>query len=319
MSAFNSLIGESAEFLAVIRSAQIVAATDVTVLIEGDTGTGKELLARAVHDASPRADRSFITINCAALPESIVESELFGHRKGAFTGAVDNQAGYIKQAEGGTLFLDEIGELPLAVQAKLLRFIEYGECQRVGESQPQTVDVRIIAASNRDLQQQAEQGQFRADLYYRLKIVPLELPSLQQRHRDIRLLARHFVSSIARQHDLPAPQLDSSALALMQGYNWPGNIRELRNLCERLVVLLPGQRIGADNLPVDLSAAVDSARAAFTLPSSGLRLESLEQDLLQQALQRSDGNKSKAARLLGISRDAFLYRLKKYHIDPSAC
>jgi DNA-binding NtrC family response regulator len=318
MTAFNNLMGESAEFLSVIRSARIVAATDVTVLIEGDTGTGKELLARAVHDASPRADQPFITINCAALPESIVESELFGHRRGAFTGAVDNQVGYIKQAEGGTLFLDEIGELPLAIQAKLLRFIEYGECQRVGESQPQQVDVRIIAASNRDLQQQARQGVFRDDLYYRLKIVPLELPSLQQRRDDIVLLAKHFVSSIAEQHGLAAPRLDKSALGRMQAYHWPGNIRELRNLCERLVVLLPGQIIAADNLPADLHSE-SRGFSPFKLPSSGLQLDSLEQSLLQQALQQASGNKSRAARLLGISRDAFLYRLKKYHIDPSAC
>ena len=318
MNAFKSLIGESAEFLAVLRSAQIVAATDVTVLIEGDTGTGKELLARAVHDASPRADKAFITLNCAALPESIVESELFGHRKGAFTGAVDNQLGYIKQAEGGTLFLDEIGELPLAVQAKLLRFIEYGECQRVGESRPEQVDVRILAASNRDLQQQARQGYFRDDLYYRLKIVPLELPSLQQRPGDIRRLARHFLSSIAAQHELPAPQLDASAMSLLQAYNWPGNIRELRNLCERLVVLLPGQRISAANLPVDLKPETGTLASTFKLPSTGLRLDSLEQDLLQQALQMAAGNKSRAARLLGMSRDAFLYRLKKYHIFGDA-
>jgi len=316
MTGFDKMLGESAEFLSVIRSARIVAATDVTVLIEGDTGTGKELLARAVHDASGRAAQPFITINCAALPETIVESELFGHRRGAFTGAVDNQAGYIKQAEGGTLFLDEIGELPLGIQAKLLRFIEYGECQRVGESQPQQVDVRIIAASNRDLQQQARDGAFRDDLYYRLKIVPLELPSLRQRQGDIRLLAQYFVDSIARQHELAPPRLDKSALARMQAYHWPGNIRELRNLCERLVVLLPGQHIGAANLPADLQTEPGSS-SPFRLPSDGLKLDSLEQSLLQQALQRAAGNKSRAARLLGISRDAFLYRLKKYHIDPS--
>jgi DNA-binding NtrC family response regulator len=315
MDMFENLIGESAEFLAVIRSAQVVAATDVTVLIEGDTGTGKELLAQAIHRASPRADKPFITINCAALPESIVESELFGHRKGAFTGAVDHQAGYIKQAEGGTLFLDEIGELPLSIQAKLLRFIEYGECQRVGESQPQKVNVRIIAASNRDLQQQASKGEFRDDLYYRLKIVPLELPNLQQRRVDIRLLTKYFLSSIASQHGLPVPLLETSALTRMQNYDWPGNIRELRNLCERLVVLLPGQSIGEHNLPIDLRMEKTDTGALFKLPSAGLRLDSLEESLMQQALQQTSGNKSRAARLLGLSRDAFLYRLKKYSIQ----
>lgn len=312
MNVFQRMIGASPEILGVIRSAEIVAATDVTVLIEGDTGTGKELLAQAIHEASPRAHKPFIVINCAALPESIVESELFGHRKGAFTGAVENHNGYIRQAQGGTLFLDEISELPLNVQAKLLRFIEYGECQRVGESQPHKVDVRIVAASNRNLQQLAASGAFRSDLYYRLKIVPLELPSLQQRSSDICLLAQHFITSLAAQHGSPAPRLDKSALARMQRYSWPGNIRELRNLCERLVVLLPGQNIGAGNLPLDVQAHTD--HAVFSLPSSGVKLESLEQDLLRQALQRTAGNKSRAARLLGISRDAFLYRLKKHRI-----
>ncbi|MDH5736476.1 MAG: sigma-54 factor interaction domain-containing protein, partial [Gammaproteobacteria bacterium] len=176
MNAFEQLIGESPEFLSVLRSAEIVAATDVTVLIEGDTGTGKELLAQAIHDSSNRSSKPFVTINCAALPEALVESELFGHKKGAFTGAVSDQAGYIKQAEGGTLFLDEIGELSLAVQAKLLRFIEYGECQCVGDSRTQKIDVRLVAATNRDISEQVSKGLFREDLYYRLKIVPLELP-----------------------------------------------------------------------------------------------------------------------------------------------
>jgi transcriptional regulator with PAS, ATPase and Fis domain len=320
MQVFEQIIGESAEIQSVLRSAEIVAATDVTVLIEGDTGTGKELLAQAIHQASGRADKPFITINCAALPEALVESELFGHRKGAFTGAVDNQIGYIKQAEGGTLFLDEISELSLSVQAKLLRFIEYGECQRVGESRPQNVDVRLIAASNQNLQQLAEQGEFRRDLYYRLKIVPLELPSLRQRDGDIKRLAAYFLGRLADQHGLSAPRLDASALNRLQQYGWPGNIRELRNMCERLVVLLPGQTISASNLPLDVQVT-QTTGDVFSLPSDGVKLEHLEHDLLRQALQRTAGNKSRAARLLGISRDAFLYRLKKHRIIPdhSAC
>ena len=320
MQVFEQIIGESAEIQSVLRSAEIVAATDVTVLIEGDTGTGKELLAQAIHQASGRADKPFITINCAALPEALVESELFGHRKGAFTGAVDNQIGYIKQAEGGTLFLDEISELPFSVQAKLLRFIEYGECQRVGESRPQNVDVRLIAASNQNLQQLADQGEFRRDLYYRLKIVPLELPSLCQRDGDIKRLAEYFLTRLADQHGLQAPRLDASALNRLQQYSWPGNIRELRNMCERLVVLLPGQAISASNLPLDVQVT-QTVGDVFSLPSDGVKLEHLEHDLLRQALQRTSGNKSRAARLLGISRDAFLYRLKKYRIiaDHSTC
>ncbi len=317
MSAFNNLIGQSAELLNVIRSAQIVAATDVTVLVEGDTGTGKELLARALHESSLRADQAFITINCAALPEALVESELFGHRKGAFTGAISDQSGYIHEAEGGTLFLDEIGELPLSVQAKLLRFIENGECQSVGDSHTRTVNVRLIAATNRNLQHQVEQGSFRADLYYRLKIVPLELPALQQRGKDITLLINHYLTCLAEQHGLARPKLSRAALHRLQNYSWPGNVRELRNLCVRLVVLLPGQVIEDTNLPLlsepDSVGSTSDARA-FKLPRQGLCLESLETDLIRQALGQTGGNKSHAARLLGISRDAFLYRLKKYSI-----
>ncbi|MDH5485510.1 MAG: sigma-54 dependent transcriptional regulator [Gammaproteobacteria bacterium] len=313
MNSFQQLIGEAAEFQSVIRSAQIVASTDVTVLLEGATGTGKEVLAEALHAASLRADKPFITINCAALPESLVESELFGHKKGAFTGADSDQPGYIRQAAGGTLFLDEIGELPVTVQAKLLRFIEYGECQRLGDSQPQKVNVRLIAATNRDLKSQVAAGQFRDDLYYRLKIVPLELPTLQQRQCDIKLLAMHFIQQLAQQHRLDAPVFTAAAIKFMQAYAWPGNIRELRNMCERLVVLLPGQQITEHNLPLEMSP-IESNAKGFRLPSDGVNLENLEVDLIHQALGMSHGNKSHAARLLGISRDAFLYRLKKYAI-----
>ncbi|TNF37388.1 MAG: sigma-54-dependent Fis family transcriptional regulator [Gammaproteobacteria bacterium] len=314
MTKFDMLIGESAEFQSVLRAAQIVAATDVTVLIEGDTGTGKELLAQALHQSSARADKAFITINCAALPETLVESELFGHKKGAFTGALSDQPGYIKQAEGGTLFLDEIGELSLAVQAKLLRFIEYGECQVVGESQPQKMNVRLITATNRDLHRQVAEGKFRSDLYYRLKIVPLQLPTLQQRQQDIALLAKYFLKQISQQHGLAMPLLTQSAMKKLQAYHWPGNIRELRNLCERLVVLLPGQTISENNLPWEIQGESEQQSDGFRLPVQGINLESLEVDLIRQALGITHGNKSRAAQLLGISRDAFLYRLKKYSI-----
>ncbi len=309
MNAFKNLIGQSAEIQAVIRSAQIVAATDVTVLIEGDTGTGKELMAKAIHMCSNRVDKKFITLNCAALPEALAESELFGHKKGAFTGAITDQPGYAKQAEGGTLFLDEISELSLSVQAKLLRFIEYGECQRVGDSNPQRVDVRLIAASNCDLRKHVKDGLFREDLYYRLKVVPLELPTLQQRSKDICILAEYFINDFSSQHKLPKPELTKAAIKQIESYSWPGNVRELRNMCERLVVLLPGQKITEKNLPLETQVKAKESKG-FVLPSEGIDLEYLENDLMRQALDATKGNKSRAARLLGISRDAFLYRLK---------
>lgn len=314
MNAYENLIGNSAEFQAVIRSAQIIASTDVTVLIEGETGTGKELMARAIFQSSQRADKAFITINCAALPESLAESELFGHKKGAFTGAIDNHPGYAVQADGGTLFLDEISELSLAIQAKLLRFIEYGECQSLGDTKTQRLNVRIIAASNKNLNELVAQGQFREDLYYRLKVVPVELPSLQARHKDdISILAKHFINQFSRQYNLAQPEFEASAMKCLQSYRWPGNVRELRNMCERLVILLPGKLITRDNLPLNIHKLQVEA-TLFKLPTQGLDLESLETNLIRQALDNSKGNKSGAARLLGVSRDAFLYRMKKYSI-----
>jgi two-component system, NtrC family, response regulator HydG len=313
MNAYKNLIGNSPELQAVIRSAQVIAATDVTVIIEGETGTGKELMAQAIHQSSQRSDKTFITINCAALPDALAESEIFGHKKGAFTGAIDHHPGYAKQADGGTLFLDEVSELSLSIQAKLLRFIEYGECQSLGDSTIQRLNVRIIAASNKDLNSLVEQGKFRADLYYRLKVVPIELPSLQTRQKDIAVLVKHFVSCFAQQHKLSPPKLDTSAMKCLLDYNWPGNVRELKNMCERLVVLLPGQCISQNNLPLNVQKP-QMEETTFKLPMQGLNLESLEVDLIHQALGNSKGNKSKAARLLGVSRDAFLYRLKKYSI-----
>jgi DNA-binding NtrC family response regulator len=311
---FSQLIGQSAVLQQLLNTAALLAATDVTVLIEGATGTGKELLARALHQSSPRSQRDFVAVNCASLPEGLVESQLFGHRKGAFTGADQDHKGFVQQAEGGTLFLDEVGELSLAAQARLLRFIEYGECQRLGDSQPGISNVRILAATNRDLQQQVQSGEFREDLYFRLRVVPLELPTLAQRIEDVPVLAAHFIQQIAAQYNLPAASLSREAIKRLQGYSWPGNVRELRNLCESLVVLLQGKTIiEASNLPAHISAD-PLAHAGFKLPASGIKLDELEVDLLQQALQASAGNKSRAARLLGISRDVFLYRLKKYAI-----
>jgi len=314
MSDFDhTLLGDSPEFNSVVRSAQIVAATDVTVLLLGESGTGKELMANAMHRASSRRAAPFVAINCAALPEQLVESELFGHRKGAFTGAIDSHSGRIRAAEGGTLFLDEVGELPLSIQAKLLRFLESGECQAVGEKAPSKVDVRVIAATNRDLHTLVRQGLFREDLYYRLNVVPLEMPPLRRRHGDIVLLIEQLTMQLAARYGLEAPRYSSRALTRLEGHAWPGNIRELRNFCERMVVLLHGRTVEVENLPQEIAKPhCAAASGPFTLPDSGIKLDELEQEMIRQALDRARGNRSRAARLLGLSRDTLLYRIKKY-------
>ncbi len=313
MEKFKTLIGQAPNFEALLRAAKMVAATDVTVLISGETGTGKEELANAIQQASPRADRPFITINCAALPESLAESELFGHRKGAFTGATTHQQGKLQAADGGTLFLDEIDSMPLPLQAKLLRFLESGECQPVGATAPERVDVRIIAASNADLERKIREGSFRKDLYYRLNVVPLEIPPLRERPEDIQLLARHFLQRAAGNYQLQPARLSRAALKAMQEYHWPGNVRELRNVCERLAILLPGQTIEPGNLPAEFSrTASTDGSGHIVLPETGLSLEQVEIELIRQALARTNGNRSRSARLLGISRDTLLYRMQKY-------
>jgi DNA-binding NtrC family response regulator len=315
MDHFNAIIGQSPALDSLIRSAKIVAATDVTVLLKGETGTGKEVLATAIQQASTRANKAFITLNCAALPESLIESELFGHKKGSFTGATTDKQGLLQAADGGTLFLDEINSLPLSIQAKLLRFLESGECLAVGEVKPYKVDVRIISATNTDLNKQIKAGEFRSDLYFRLNVVPLELPPLAQRTEDIDLLIKHFLDIFQNAHALAAPKFSKQALKTLKAYSWPGNIRELRNVCERLSILLAGKVIEPENLPFEFTAQKVSnipATTDFTLPEAGLKLDTLEADLISQALDRTNGNRSKSARLLGISRDTLLYRMQKH-------
>ncbi len=314
MDKFKSLIGKAPNFEALLRAAKMVAATDVTVLIVGETGTGKEVLAQALQQSSPRAGRPFITINCAALPESLAESELFGHRKGAFTGAVANQTGKLQAADRGTLFLDEIDSMPYSLQAKLLRFLETGECQPVGATATEKVNARIIAATNADLEQKIERGEFRQDLYYRLNVVPLEIPPLRERKEDIPLLAEHFMQQAAAEHGLPPARLSKAALQALIHYHWPGNVRELRNICERLAILLAGHTIEPTNLPPEITSTQARGRNSITLPATGLSLEGVEIELIRQALAATGGNRSRSARLLGISRDTLLYRMQKYGI-----
>ena len=313
MNHFSSIIGQSPELEALIRSAEIVAATDVTVLLKGDTGTGKEIFAHAIKNASKRAENVFLKLNCAALPESLIESELFGHKKGSFTGAIHNTQGLFKAADGGTLFLDEINSLPLAVQAKLLRFLDSGEYLAIGDVHVHKVDVRIIAATNSDLTTLIKNGEFRADLYYRLNVVPLELPSLKTRHHDIELLATHFFKLFEKDHGMKAPKLSKASIKTLKQYEWPGNVRELRNLCERLSILYAEKIVEPENLPTEFRRDIPEIDVKdFTLPSSGVNLDTLEANLILQALDRTQGNRSKSAKLLGISRDTLLYRMQKH-------
>jgi DNA-binding NtrC family response regulator len=312
---FEVLIGQSPGFEALIRNARLVAATDVTVLIVGETGTGKELLAQALQGHSLRADRPFVTLNCAALPVSVAESELFGRRRGAFTDAVSDFPGRLETADGGTLFLDEINSLPLPVQAKLLRFLDSGEIQPVGARAPQRVDVRIIAATNANLADKIDTGEFRRDLYYRLSVVPLEIPPLRERGGDVELLLHHFMRHFAQTHAIPPAVFARGAVRRLIAYPWPGNIRELRNLCERLAILMPGRVIEEQDLPEEALRAPPQARPLFTLPDEGFELERMEIDFIRQALQRTQGNRTRAARLLGLTRDQLNYRIQKYGID----
>ncbi|MGZ8163045.1 MAG: sigma-54 interaction domain-containing protein [Methylobacter sp.] len=313
MDHFNTIIGQSPALDSLIRSAKMVAATDVTVLLKGETGTGKEILATAIQKESLRANKVFLTLNCAALPESLIESELFGHKKGSFTGATTNTPGLFQAADGGTLFLDEINSLPVSIQAKLLRFLDCGECLGVGDIHPYKVDVRIIAATNADLTSQIAAGEFRRDLFFRLNVVPLELPPLSQRTEDIERLIKHFMAMFEKAHLITAPKFSHQALKMLKTYKWPGNIRELRNLCERLSILFAGRTIEPENLPIEFSRYSNTPEAKeFTLPEMGLKLDSLEADLIHQALSRTKGNRSKSAKLLGLSRDTLLYRMQKH-------
>ncbi|MFP4155980.1 MAG: sigma-54 interaction domain-containing protein [Halothiobacillaceae bacterium] len=318
MSAFDRLLTRTPAFESVLRSAQIVAATEATALLVGETGTGKELMARALHEGSARARMPFVAINCSAIPETLAESELFGHCRGAFTGAVESRGGQVRAAEGGTLFLDEIGELPMALQAKLLRFLESGEIQPVGAARPLQVNVRVVAATHRDLAELVREGRFRQDLYYRLQVVPVEIPPLRARRADIELLFTHFARAFANSQGLGVPRLSEAAAEVIRRHDWPGNVRELRNLAERLTVFHGGREVDVLHLPAELRgqapAVAQGTPGDFVLPAGGIDFESLESALLRQALERAEGNKSRAARLLGLTRDTFLYRLRKFAI-----
>lgn len=310
---FKRCIGASAALDRVLKQARAVADTNVTVLLTGENGTGKEVLARAIHEESARAEKPFVAVSCAALPESLIESELFGHEKGAFTGATLMRKGRFELADGGTLFLDEISELSPAVQVKLLRVLQERSFERVGGNKNLEVDIRLIAASNRDLEHEVEAKSFRRDLFYRLNVVPLQLPRLHERGDDIPVLAAHFAAKAAEKHGRATPELDPTLIEALQEYEWPGNIRELENLIERLVVLTTGARLDTEFLPEKMllvwpAKKSDAARVVVDETTLEGAMLALKRRLLISTIQSEGGNKAATAKRLGISR-SYLHRL----------
>lgn len=304
---FAHLVGSSPALAEVMNHARAVAMTSATVLLIGENGTGKEILARAIHEESPRANEPFVGVSCAALPESLIESELFGHERGSFTSAITSRKGRFELADGGTLFLDEIGELTPAVQVKLLRVLQERSFERVGGTKTLKVDIRLIAASNRDLEKEVEAGRFRRDLFYRLNVIPLLIPPLRARGDDVTDLAAHFAAKAAEKHARPTPVLDTALLEALQEYEWPGNVRELENLIERLVVLTPGPRLGVEFLPARMLRALPDANLADEQTLEGAAMAA-KRRAVSAALDSTGGNKAAAAKRLGISR-SYLHRL----------
>ncbi|MBI4501127.1 MAG: sigma-54-dependent Fis family transcriptional regulator [Gemmatimonadetes bacterium] len=313
------VVGRSAAMQRVVDLVGKVAASDSTVLARGESGVGKEVVARAIHARSARAEFPFLEINCTALPETLLESELFGHEKGAFTDARERKQGLLELADRGTILLDEIGDLASGAQAKLLRFLETRTFKRVGGVRDIKVDVRIIASTNRDLEVAVRDGGFRRDLFYRLNVVPIVIPPLRDRPEDVEPLARFFLEKMTTTLRRPVRTLSKGALAMLERYGWPGNVRELRNVIERAVILEENAEILAEHLPEELQpgrGALD-LEPGFKLPAGGIDLEALEKDLLRQAFEQARGNKTRAAELLGLTRDTLRYRLEKYGLASS--
>jgi DNA-binding NtrC family response regulator len=304
----GNILGEHPTMQRLVKAIVQVAPSRATVLIHGESGTGKELIAAAIHQNSPRKDKPFVRLNCAALAESLLESELFGHEKGSFTGAAGRREGRFKQADGGTLFLDEISEIPMPMQVKLLRFLQERQLERVGGNETLTVDVRIVAATNRDLQERVKAGSFREDLYYRLNVVQLDVPPLRVRKSDIPTLAHHFLRRFVAENDREIRGFSDDALKSLLSYPWPGNVRELENAIERAVVMCPEEVIGGEYLPARTAAA--AVELGILVP--GITLDELERMAILQALEAAAGSTSKAAEMLGISRRKIQYRLKEW-------
>ncbi|MCS6952124.1 MAG: sigma-54 dependent transcriptional regulator [Bryobacterales bacterium] len=312
---FDNVIGRSRAMQEIFATILRVAPTRATVLLAGESGVGKDLIARVIHYHSPRRDRPFVKINCTAIPENLMESELFGYEKGAFTGAVTSKPGKFELADTGTVFLDEIGDVPPSIQVKLLRVLQEREFERLGSNKTRHIDVRIIAATNQDLRAALEQGTFREDLYYRLNVVPINIPPLRERKEDIPFLAEHFVRKLAPELGSRVETITEAAIQTLVSYDWPGNVRQLENVIERSLVLCSGTKLDASDIRLDPG---ERRKTAIPFLPEGMTLEQYERALIREALERAGGNKSQAARLLGLTRNAFRYRLAQMGLEDKS-
>jgi len=299
---FDGIVGNSRAITEVLDQVKLVAPSRATVLLQGETGTGKELIAQSIHQNSPRARAPFVAVHCAALATNLLESELFGHEKGAFTGATERRIGRFEAADGGTLFLDEVAEIDASIQVKLLRFLETRAFERLGSSKSISVDVRLVCATNRDLEARVKSGEFREDLFYRLNVVKIQLPPLREREEDLPQLLNHYIAQFAEENGAPRVKLTDGAIEALKQYSWPGNIRELRNFCENIVVLKRGGEVTEYDLDPKYSAPAGESTAATPAPAASLSKEENEKRLLRNALVKANGNRTKAAELMGVSR-----------------
>src|SRR6202166_761703 len=310
---FENIVGHSPEMQEIFATVTRVAPTRATVLLAGESGVGKDMIARAIHEHSPRKGRPFVKINCTSLPENLMESELFGYEKGAFTGANISKPGKFEQADTGTVFLDEIGDVPLSIQVKLLRILQEREFERLGSNKTRHIDVRVLAATNVDLRAALEEGTFREDLYYRLNVLPIDIPPLRDRKEDIPLLVQHFIRKLGKDINSPAQSISEAAMDRLLAYHWPGNVRELENVMERSLVLANGPVLDAADIRLDLQPR--TRLAVETVLPDGMTLDQHEQALIREALKRANNNKSQAARLLGLTRNALRYRLSQMGLE----
>jgi two-component system response regulator HydG len=306
------IVATTPPMMRVFELVNSIAATNATVLIFGESGTGKELIAKAIHGLSPRRSRPFVALNCAALSEGILDSELFGHEKGAFTGAAASREGRFEFADKGTLFLDEVGDMPLPVQVKLLRVIQERKITRVGSNQPIDVDVRLIAATHKNLEQEVRKGTFREDLYWRLKVVSIQVPPLRERKGDIPILAERFLAEFARRHGRPVKRISADALRLLLQYDWPGNVRELENVIESMVLLATSDEIGVESVPAELHEVRPGTALVAVDALDGMTLKRVERELIRLNLQKFNGNRGRVAKALGISERTLYRKLKEY-------